>query len=83
MESFCVRFRLLSVVNASCHAYIRLSDNMWRYLEGVKPPQKRKTPEGKATYFRDYDKNKRTCSYQSEWEQGRSWLKDTNNDGYD
>jgi hypothetical protein len=29
---------------------------MWRYLEDVKPPQKRKTLEGKATYFRDYDK---------------------------
>jgi hypothetical protein len=27
---------------------------MWRYLEGFKPPQKRKTPEEKATYFRDY-----------------------------
>ena len=36
---------------------------MWRYLEGIKPPQKRKTPEEKATYFRDYDKNKRTRSY--------------------
>jgi len=24
-------------------------------------------------------KNKRTRSYQSEWEQGRSWLKDTDN----
>ena len=52
---------------------------MWRYLEGVKPPQKHKTPEEKTTYFKDYDKNKRTRSYQSEWEQGRSWLKDTDN----
>ena len=52
---------------------------MWRYLEGVKPPQKRKMPEEKATYFRDYDKNKRTHSNPSEWEQGRSWLKDTDN----
>jgi hypothetical protein len=33
----------------------------------------------KATYFKDYDKNKRTRSCQSEWEQGRSWLKDTDN----
>jgi hypothetical protein len=41
------------VINTSCHAYFRISDNMWRYLEGVKPPQKRKTPEEKATYFRD------------------------------
>ena len=39
------------------------SDNMWTYLEDVNPPQKRKTPEEKATYFRDYDKNKRTRSY--------------------
>jgi hypothetical protein len=53
---------------------------MWRYLESVKPPQKHKTPEEKATYFRDYDKNKRTRSCQSEWEQGRSWLKDTDNE---
>ena len=52
---------------------------MWRYLEGVKPPQKCKMPEEKATYFRDYDKNKLTRSYQSEWKQGRSWLKDTDN----
>jgi hypothetical protein len=36
-------------------------------------------PEEKATYFRDYDKNKLTRSYQSEWKQGRSWLKDTDN----
>ena len=56
---------MLSVINTSCPAYFRLSDNMWRYLE--------------ATYFRDYDKNKRTRSYPSEWEQGRSWLKDTDN----
>jgi hypothetical protein len=41
----------------------RETDNMWRYLEGVKPPQKCKTPEEKATYFRDYDKNKWTRSY--------------------
>jgi hypothetical protein len=40
-QSFRLRFRLLSVINASCHAYFRLSDNMWRYLEGFKPPQKR------------------------------------------
>jgi hypothetical protein len=46
-----VRFWLLSVINTSCHAYFRISVNMWRYLEGVKPPQKRKTPEEKATYF--------------------------------
>ena len=38
-----------------------------------------KRPRKKATYFRDYDKNKQTRSYQSEWEQGRSWLKDTDN----
>jgi hypothetical protein len=35
----------LVVINTSCHAYFRLSDNIWRYLEGAKPPQKRKTPE--------------------------------------
>jgi hypothetical protein len=70
---------LLLVINTSCHAYFRLSDNIWRYLEGAKPPQKRKTPEEKVTYFRYLDKNKRTRSYQSEWEQGRSWLKDTDN----
>ena len=66
-------------INTSRHAYFRISDNKWRYLESAKPPQKHKTPKEKATYFRDYDKNKQTRSYQSEWEQGRSWLKDTDN----
>jgi hypothetical protein len=65
---------LLSVINTSCHAYFRLSVNIWRYLEGAKPLQERKTPEVKTTYFMDYEKNKRTRSYLSEWEQSRSWL---------
>ena len=50
-------------INTSRHVYFRISDNKWRYLEGAKPPQKHKTPKEKATYFRDYDKNKRTHSY--------------------
>jgi hypothetical protein len=39
------------VINTSYHAYFCLSDNMWRYLESVKPPQKHKTSEEKATYL--------------------------------
>jgi hypothetical protein len=39
----------MEMINQS--AYFRISVNMWRYLEGVKPPQKRKTSEEKATYF--------------------------------
>ena len=61
-QSFRLRFRLLSVINTSCHAYFRLSDNMWRYLEGFKPPQKRKKPEEKATYFSNYDKSLKLCN---------------------
>ena len=59
------------------HIFVCLT--IWRYLEGAKPLQERKTPEVKTTYFMDYEKNKRTRSYLSEWEQSRSWLKDTDN----
>lgn len=54
-----------------------LHEIILKFITGVKPPQKRKTDEEKATYYREYEKTKQARNYASEWKKDRSWLKDS------
>ena len=54
---------------------------MWRFIEGISNPTEKpkQSAAEKRKYYGDYDKNKRTRKYNSEWEKGRPWLKDSEN----
>ena len=45
-------------------------------LEGASPPKKQTQAE-KRKYYQVYDKTKHVRAYKKSWEEGRSWLYDT------
>ena len=49
---------------------------MWKFLEGVKPPDKKIkiTENQKEDRNKVYESDKRKCKYQKSWEKDREWL---------
>ncbi|XP_060563884.1 uncharacterized protein LOC132723223 [Ruditapes philippinarum] len=53
---------------------------MWRFLDGVSQPKKKKlSADDKRKYFNEYEKNKRSRSFLLDWKKERPWLENTEN----
>jgi hypothetical protein len=48
-DNFCIPISVQGITNIS--RQLILDYTIWEFISGIKPPQKRKTKEGKMSYF--------------------------------